>query len=59
MNKSRISTLLVLILFGFKAVAGLAPLEFQKAIQGKMILAPLLRGGNLPFRRLYADFGMD
>ncbi len=28
-------------------------------LQGKMILAPLTRGGNLPFRRLCADFGME
>jgi len=31
----------------------------QKALSGKMILAPLTRGGNLPFRRLCADFGME
>jgi tRNA-dihydrouridine synthase 3 len=59
MKQSRISTLVLLLLFGSKVVVGLAPLEFQKAIQGKMILAPLSRGGNLPFRRLCADFGMD
>ena len=28
-------------------------------LQGKMILAPLTRGGNLPFRRLCADYGME
>lgn len=28
-------------------------------LSGKMILAPLTRGGNLPFRRLCADFGME
>ncbi len=31
----------------------------QNALSGKMILAPLTRGGNLPFRRLCADFGME
>lgn len=33
--------------------------QFQSSIAGKMILAPLTKGGNLPFRRLCADFGMD
>ena len=28
-------------------------------LQGQMILAPLTRGGNLPFRRLCADFGCE
>lgn len=31
----------------------------QKALKGQMILAPLSRGGNLPFRRLCADLGME
>ena len=30
-----------------------------KTLKGQMILAPLTRGGNLPFRRLCADFGME
>ncbi|KAL7550308.1 hypothetical protein ACHAWF_013548 [Thalassiosira exigua] len=33
--------------------------ELQSSLAGEMILAPLTRGGNLPFRRLCADFGMN
>ena len=33
--------------------------SIQTQLKGKMILAPLTRGGNLPFRRLCADFGME
>ncbi|KAG7368752.1 nifR3 family TIM-barrel protein [Nitzschia inconspicua] len=32
---------------------------FRSKIQGQLILAPLTRGGNLPFRRLCSDFGME
>lgn len=32
---------------------------FQQKIQNQLILAPLTRGGNLPFRRLCSDFGMN
>jgi tRNA-dihydrouridine synthase 3 len=32
---------------------------FRSKIDGQLILAPLTRGGNLPFRRLCSDFGME
>ena len=31
--------------------------DFQKSLSGRLLLAPLTRGGNLAFRRLCADFG--
>lgn len=33
--------------------------QIQSSFTNKMILAPLTRGGNLPFRRLCVDFGMQ
>lgn len=34
-------------------------MNIKPSFTNKMILAPLTRGGNLPFRRLCADFGME
>ena len=33
--------------------------EFQEALQNQLVLAPLTRGGNLPFRRLCSEFGSN
>lgn len=33
--------------------------NIQSSLSNKMILAPLTRGGNLPFRRLCTDFGLE
>ena len=33
--------------------------EFLERLRGRLILAPLTKGGNLPFRRLCLDFGDD
>ena len=33
--------------------------EFQLGLQNQLILAPLTRGGNLPFRRLCTDFNSN
>lgn len=33
--------------------------RFRQAISGQLMLAPLTKGGNLPFRRLCVDFGCN
>ncbi len=35
------------------------PDSLAARLKGQMVLAPLTRGGNLPYRRLCADFGME
>jgi tRNA-dihydrouridine synthase 3 len=52
------SSLLVLALSVAVVMVPISALnEFQRQIAGQLILAPLTRGGNLPFRRLCAEFG--
>ena len=38
---------------------GLSKAELAGRLQGQVVLAPLTRGGHLPFRRLCADFGAE
>ena len=42
---------------GIKPASPEAIKELQQGLKGKMILAPLTRGGNLPFRQLCCQFG--
>lgn len=34
-------------------------MELAEKLRGKLVLAPLTRGGHLPFRRLCAGFGAE
>lgn len=47
------------MLSAISGVAALSTSDVAARIKGQMVLAPLTRGGNLPFRRLCADFGME
>ena len=40
-----------------RAVSDAAVEEFRARLAGQLVLAPLTKGGNLPFRRLCVDFG--
>ena len=40
-----------------RLVSDEAVAAFRDELKGELILAPLTKGGNLPFRRLCADFG--
>jgi tRNA-dihydrouridine synthase 3 len=42
-----------------RLVSDAAVKTFQDAIKGQLLLAPLTKGGNLPFRRLCVDFGCN
>ena len=51
------ATLLLLVLHRCCALSSMN--QIQPSFTGKMILAPLTKGGNKPFRRLCTDFGME
>eukprot|EP00956_Cyclotella_meneghiniana_P026758 scaffold58624_cov81-Cyclotella_meneghiniana.AAC.3 len=51
------ATLLLLVLDRCCALSSMN--QIQPSFTGKMILAPLTKGGNKPFRRLCTDFGME
>lgn len=56
---SMLSTYLLLLLFLYHDVlvsgSSQRVLNFQKSLKDQLLLAPLTRGGNLPFRRLCSD----
>lgn len=51
--------LLAVQIMAQRRVAALSSTALADRLQGQMILAPLTRGGNYPFRRLCQDFGMN
>jgi tRNA-dihydrouridine synthase 3 len=54
-----IALLLLAVITNCAALSTDTVRQFQPFLTNKMILAPLTKGGNLPFRRLCTDFGME
>ena len=44
---------------GERLVTDEAVADFRRELDGELVLAPLTKGGNLPFRRLCVDFGCN
>mmetsp|Transcript_30965 Transcript_30965/g.100877 ORF Transcript_30965/g.100877 Transcript_30965/m.100877 type:complete len:436 (+) Transcript_30965:3-1310(+) len=42
----------------FEDLSSFSP-DFRERLAGKLVLAPLTKGGNLPYRRLVCDFGAE